>query len=150
MGRARQFLLISVLLFGVVPHAIADDSIDVVKLNEQAWYEADDKAVAREIVSPRNSAVKSMSIAQIKIPVGVEVIPHHHAMEEVYHVVSGTGLMMVEDAHRQLVAGDTVVIAPHEWHNIKNNGAELLKLVVTCVPAWAPELLQFERVSQED
>jgi len=122
-----------------------DSSVVVVKLGEQAWYEAEDKAVAREIISPRNSSVESMSIAEIKVPVSVEVVPHHHVMEEVYHVISGTGLMMVEDSYQQLVAGDTVVIKPHQWHNIRNNGDEELLLVVTCVPTWAPELLQFER-----
>ncbi|MEM6474434.1 MAG: cupin domain-containing protein, partial [Planctomycetota bacterium] len=107
------------------------------------------KAVAREIISPRNSSVESMSIAEIKIPVGVEIVPHHHVIEEVYHVVSGTGLMMVEGELQQLVPGDTVVIAADEWHNIKNNGDEELLLVVTCVPAWAPEHLKFERLSKE-
>ena len=125
------------------------DSVEVVKLEDQPWYEAEDKAVAREIISPRNSSVESMSIAEIKIPVGVEIVPHHHVMEEVYHVVSGTGLMMVEDELQQLVPGDTVVIAADEWHNIKNNGDEELLLVVTCVPAWAPEHLKFERLSKE-
>ncbi|MEM6819113.1 MAG: cupin domain-containing protein [Pseudomonadota bacterium] len=125
------------------------DSVEVVKLEDQPWYEAEDKAVAREIISPRNSSVESMSIAEIKIPVGVEIVPHHHVIEEVYHVVSGTGLMMVEDELQQLVPGDTVVIAADEWHNIKNNGDEELLLVVTCVPAWAPEHLKFERLSKE-
>ncbi|MEL6302741.1 MAG: cupin domain-containing protein [Pseudomonadota bacterium] len=60
--------------------------------------------------------------------------------------MSGTGLMMVEDELQQLVPGDTVVIAADEWHNIKNNGDEELLLVVTCVPAWAPEHLKFERI----
>ena len=125
------------------------DSVEVVKLEDQPWYHAEDKAVAREIISPRNSSVESMSIAEIKIPVGVEIVPHHHVIEEVYHVVSGTGLMMVEDELQQLVPGDTVVIAADEWHNIKNNGDEELLLVVTCVPAWAPEHLKFERLSKE-
>lgn len=138
---APLFLFVNI---GLV-RADADSPIDVVKLGEQAWYEAADKAVAREIISPRNSSVESMSIAEIKVPVGVEVVPHHHIMEEVYHVISGTGLMMVEDSYEQLVGGDTVLIKPHQWHNIKNNGDEELLLVVTCVPTWAPELLQFER-----
>ena len=121
---------------------------EVVHLDEQPWYEAEDKAVAREIVRPRNSSVEGMSIAEIKIPIGVEVVPHHHIMEEVYHVISGSGLMMVEDVKQQIKAGDTVVIKPHQWHNILNNGQQSLMLVVTCVPSWAPELLEFERATQ--
>ncbi|MEL6302740.1 MAG: hypothetical protein AAFV47_05855 [Pseudomonadota bacterium] len=36
------------------------DSVEVVKLEDQPWYEAEDKAVAREIISPRNSSVEWM------------------------------------------------------------------------------------------
>ncbi len=129
--------------------AVIASEVEVIKLEDQPWYEAEDKAVAREIVSPRNSSAKSLSIAEIKIPIGVEVVPHHHKMEEIYHVASGTGLMMVEDRYRQIAAGDTVVIAPHQWHNIKNNGDAELRLVVTCVPAWAPEHLIFERSGKQ-
>ncbi|MEM1229855.1 MAG: cupin domain-containing protein [Pseudomonadota bacterium] len=131
--------------FAMFPSTLMANSVEVIKLEDQPWYEAEDKAIAREIVSPRNSSAKSLSIAEIKIPVGIEVVPHHHKMEEIYHVVSGSGLMMVEDRYQQIEAGDTVVIAPHQWHNIKNNGDEELRLVVTCVPAWAPEHLKFER-----
>lgn len=146
MSILRNVLLTGGVVLVSLQVAIGDP-VEVVKLEDQPWYEAEDKAVAREIISPRNSSVESMSIAEIKIPVGVEIVPHHHVMEEVYHVVSGTGLMMVEDEIQQLVPGDTVVIAADEWHNIKNNGEEELLLVVTCVPAWAPEHLKFERLS---
>jgi mannose-6-phosphate isomerase-like protein (cupin superfamily) len=58
-----------------------------------------------------------MSIAEIRLPIrlpirvsiGVEVIPHHHIMEEMYHVISGSGLMMVDDQYQQKVTGDSVV-----------------------------------------
>lgn len=114
-------------------------------LAAQPWYEAEDRAVARELASPRNSSAEALSIAEIVVPPGVEVRPHHHVMEEVYHVVAGEGLMMVEDAMRVVGAGDTVVIRPHEWHNIANRGEAELRLIVTCAPAWAPEHLIFER-----
>jgi mannose-6-phosphate isomerase-like protein (cupin superfamily) len=121
------------------------DVLQIVTLSEQPWYEAEDRAVAREIASPRNSKLKSMSIADIKIPAGVEVVPHHHIMEEVYYIVSGEGTMMVEDEEAIVKAGQSVIIAPHQWHNIRNHTDEELRLIVTCVPAWAPELLEFDR-----
>lgn len=119
--------------------------VEVIELDSQPWYEAEDRAVARELVSPRNSSAERLSIAEIIVPVGVTVTPHHHMMEEIYHIVDGEGVVMVEDATRRVGPGDTVVIAPHEWHNIHNDGEIDIRMLVTCAPAWAPEHLIFER-----
>lgn len=119
--------------------------VEVIELDSQRWYEAEDRAVARELVSPRNSSAERLSIAEIIVPVGVTVTPHHHLMEEIYHIVEGEGVVMVEDATRRVGPGDTVVIAPHEWHNIHNDGEIDIRMLVTCAPAWAPEHLIFER-----
>ena len=119
--------------------------LQIIKVDEQPWYEAEDKAVAREIASPRNSKAEKMSIAEIIIPAGINVVPHHHMMEEVYYIVSGEGLMMVEDETAVVRAGESVVIAPHQWHSIDNQTSEELRLIVTCTPAWAPEHLLFDR-----
>ena len=121
--------------------------LQIVDLSDQPWYEAEDRAVAREIASPRNSKLKSMSIADIKIPAGVEVVPHHHVMEEVYYIVSGEGIMMVEDEEVVVKAGQSVIISPHQWHNIRNHTDQELRLIVTCVPAWEPGLLEFDRAT---
>jgi len=124
--------------------------LEVVKLADQTWYEAEDKAVAREIASPRNSKLERMSIAEIIIPAGVEVVPHHHIMEEVYYIVSGEGTMMVEDEFLIVGAGESVIISPHQWHNIRNHTEVELRMIVTCAPAWAPERLIFDRSKMPD
>ncbi|MFT7220642.1 MAG: mannose-6-phosphate isomerase-like protein (cupin superfamily) [Candidatus Azotimanducaceae bacterium] len=51
-------------------------------------------------------------------------LTHHLIKEEVHHVNSGAGLVMVKDSYQHLVAGDKVLIKGHQWHNIKNNGDE--------------------------
>lgn len=122
-------------------------ALQVVTLAEQPRYVAEDNAVAREIASPRNSKAKAMSIAEIIIPAGVSVVPHHHVMEEVYYIVEGEGTMMVEDETTIVKAGQAVVLAPHQWHNISNHTDKDLVMIVTCVPAWAPDLLEFDRAT---
>ncbi|MEM7790259.1 MAG: cupin domain-containing protein [Verrucomicrobiota bacterium] len=129
---------------------IKTSRIQIVDVNEQPWYEAADRAIAREIASPRNSKAERMSIAEIVIPAGVAVIPHHHLMEEVYHIVEGEGTMMVEDETAIIRKGQSVIIAPHEWHSITNHTDKELRLIVTCAPAWAPEHLKFERLVESD
>ena len=119
--------------------------IEVVKLEEQAWYEADDKAVAREIASPRNSRAQEMSIADIIIPAGVKVKPHYHkVIEEIYFVSEGSGIMFLDGKEKKVVKGDAIVIRPGERHSIHNNTQDELRLVVTCTPAWTPDCLIFD------
>jgi len=124
---------------------IDESPLQIITVDEQPWYEAEDKAVAREIASPRNSRAERLSIAEIIIPPGVEVVPHHHIMEEIYYIVDGEGMMMVEDVTALVRKGQSVIIAPHQWHNIRNHTDQELRLIVTCAPAWAPEHLIFDR-----
>jgi mannose-6-phosphate isomerase-like protein (cupin superfamily) len=108
--------------------------IEVVQIERQPWYEADDKAVAREIASPRNSRARQMSIADIIIPAGVAVKPHYHkVIEEIYYVTGGQGVMII----------DAVVIRPGERHSVRNDSKAELRLIVTCTPAWTPDCLIF-------
>ena len=125
--------------------AAAAAEVEVIPLEDQPGYEAADRAVARELASPRNWSAEALFIAEIPVPPGGEVRPHHHVMEEVYHVAAGEGLMMVEDETRVVGPGDTIVIRPHEWHDIADRGEEELRLMVTRAPARAPECLLFKR-----
>lgn len=40
--------------------------------------------------------------------------------------------------------------APHQWHKIRNHTDQELRLIVTCAPAWEPELLEFDRSTIPD
>ena len=120
--------------------------IEVISIEKQPWYEAEDKAVAREFASPRNSRAELISVADIIIPGGVKVVPHKHAWEEIYMVTAGKGLMMLEGKTVEVVAGDSVVILPNEWHTIENaDPKEELRLTVVCAPAWRPDGLVFDK-----
>ena len=114
--------------------------MEVVVLSEQPWHEAPDKALAREIVSPRNSRCSTHSIAEIRIPEGIEIREHRHIRaEEVYHVTAGRGLMTLDGRQHELGAGDTVVIRVGERHKIAAVPGADLAMIVTCVPAWSPD-----------
>ncbi|MEM7672215.1 MAG: cupin domain-containing protein [Verrucomicrobiota bacterium] len=124
--------------------------VEVISIDEQSWYEAADKAVAREFASPRNSRAQHISVADIIIPGGVKVVPHKHAWEEVYIITAGRGQMMVEDKYKEVKAGDSVVILPNEWHTIENLDPKAdLRLTVVCAPFWRPEGLIFDRDAPE-
>ena len=120
-------------------------NIEVVSLEAQSWYEADDRAVARELVSPRNSRAQRVSIADIIIPVGVTVKPHYHReIEEIYHIVGGSGVMLLNGQEQAVSKGDTVVVLPNERHGIRNDAEVELRMLVTCTPPWTPDCMIFD------
>ena len=111
--------------------------MEIVKLSDQPWYEAPDRAVARQIVAPGNSRCTTHSFAQIRVPAGVEIRAHRHRRsEEVYHVVSGQGLMTLDGEESLLSPGETVVIRVGQRHKISALPDTDLEMLVMCVPAW--------------
>jgi len=133
-------------LFQRMSYETAKQELDIVQLEKQPWYEAEDRAVAREIASPRNSRLTQISIADIKIPPGVTVKEHYHKkMEEVYFIVEGSGIVSVNGIQKEVRVGDAVVIMPYERHTITNaSDSQMLRLHVTCSPPWSPERLHFD------
>ncbi len=55
---------------------------------------------------------------------------HHSAMWELYHVLSGTGMVRHPDGRTEVKAGDWFVHPPGETHNLTNTGAGDLVYVV--------------------
>jgi mannose-6-phosphate isomerase-like protein (cupin superfamily) len=114
--------------------------IQVIHLEEQPWNTAPDGAVAREIASPTNSRAARLSIADIVIAPGVVVTPHYHrVIEEIYYVVAGEGIMMLNGETQTVRVGDAIVILPGEKHSIRNATDKELRLIVTCNPPWTPD-----------
>ncbi len=146
----RRFLLLVIVTVwtctaSMIAESESDSPLEVIQIEEQSWHEADDRAVAREIASPRNSRAEKLSIADIIIPAGVKVRPHYHeVIEEIYYVTGSSGLMHVDGKERQIGVGDAVVIKPGERHFVHNTTTEELRLIVTCTPAWTPDCLIFD------
>jgi mannose-6-phosphate isomerase-like protein (cupin superfamily) len=119
--------------------------MEIVVLKDQPWHTAEDRAVARQIVSPANSRAEKLSIAEIVVPPGVEIRAHrHHVIEETYFVTAGEGVMILNGLAQTVRAGEAIVIRPGEIHAIHNKTAVDLRLIVTCVPPWSPDCLIFD------
>jgi mannose-6-phosphate isomerase-like protein (cupin superfamily) len=118
--------------------------IEVVSLAAQPWYTAPDRAVARQLFSPSNSRCTSMSLAEIVIPAGVAVREHFHKQhEEIYHIVSGHGLMTLDGNTVEVGPGDSVVVHVGERHKILAHKDADLEMLVASVPAWSEADLNF-------
>lgn len=105
-----------------------------------------DGSEIRELMHPAVHGNRAQSLAEATVPPGAETLLHRHrATEELYHVTRGAGLMTLADETFDVRAGDTVCIPPGTAHKIRNVGAEPLKILCCCAPAYAhddTELLQ--------
>jgi uncharacterized cupin superfamily protein len=67
-----------------------------------------------------------------RIPPGKTPYPYHShsAQWELYHVISGTGIVRHKDGTTAIEAGDAFIFKPGEPHQITSNGAQDLILYV--------------------
>ncbi len=81
------------------------------------------------------TGMKSQVVAMNLIPggeIGKEVHAH---VEQLFFVVQGLGVAVVNGEEHALTEGDILVVPPHTEHNIFNRGATPLKLYTVYVPA---------------
>jgi mannose-6-phosphate isomerase-like protein (cupin superfamily) len=114
--------------------------MEIIRRDSVAAFVAPDKAIIRELAASRNSAAKKQSLAEATIAAGDSVSEHYHQVtEEFYFILSGTGLMKINDEEEQVNPGDTVIILPGMRHKISNNGSIPLVLLAGCSPEWTAE-----------
>src|SRR5260221_11168067 len=109
--------------------------MEVINRNAVAAFVAPDGGIIRELAGSRNSSGRKQSLAEATIPVGGTVREHFHkTTEEFYYILSGTGLMKIEDEVREVGPEDTIVIVAGQRHKITNNGQTPLVLLACCSP----------------
>jgi mannose-6-phosphate isomerase-like protein (cupin superfamily) len=114
--------------------------MEIIRRDSVPAFVAPDKAIIRELAASRNSSAKKQSPAEATIEVGHSVTEHFHRVtEEFYYILSGTGLMKINDEEEQVHPGDTVIILPGMRHKISNNGNTPLVLLACCSPEWTAE-----------
>jgi mannose-6-phosphate isomerase-like protein (cupin superfamily) len=101
-------------------------------------YITKDGSGIRELMHPAVHGNRNQSLAEATIPAGTRTALHRHQRtEEIYHIMHGTGLMQLGDEQFQVVAGDTVLIAPGVAHCISASGADPLRILCACAPAYS-------------
>lgn len=65
---------------------------------------------------------------------GKELESHVDPMEEIYFVLSGTGIMHVDDEQQQVNPGDATWIPVGSAHSLFNNGTEACVILVVASP----------------
>lgn len=112
----------------------------IITIADCPEYIAEDNAIAKSFMSPETNDMESLSIAEITIPPGVTVKKHCHLeSEEVYHIISGSGIMFLDDEESTMTPGQAIGIKVGHWHSISNPTDIPLRMIVTCSPPWSPD-----------
>ena len=110
----------------------------IVKRGEAAVIRTPHGSEIRPLMDRTTSGIELCSLAEEVLPAGASVGRHHHLeTEEVYYLLEGRGRMTVGAETREVAAGDAVFIPRGQVHTLENTGAEPLRLLLVCGPAYS-------------
>jgi mannose-6-phosphate isomerase-like protein (cupin superfamily) len=111
--------------------------MDIKNLDEAAPFTTKDGSEIRELLAHRNSAIRNQSLAEARVPVGGSTLEHYHVKaEEIYFITAGSGQIRIEDETRAVMPGDAIAISPGQKHKLWNTGADVMRLLCCCAPAY--------------
>jgi mannose-6-phosphate isomerase-like protein (cupin superfamily) len=114
--------------------------MDIKNLNEAPSFITKDGSEIRELLAHRNSVIRNQSLAEARVPVGASTQEHYHAKtEEIYYITYGAGRIRIAGETRDVKPGDAIAIPPGSKHKLWNTGAEPLRLLCCCAPAYEHE-----------
>lgn len=111
--------------------------MDIINHRDTTPFTTVDGSTIRELMAYRNSAIRTQSLAEARLPPGQATVPHHHAVtEEIYYLLSGTGEMTLGQESRPVGPGDAIAIPPGQRHTIRNTGSHELVFLCMCAPCY--------------
>jgi mannose-6-phosphate isomerase-like protein (cupin superfamily) len=111
--------------------------MDIVQRDETIPFVTKDGSTIRELLAHRNSSIRHQSLAEALVPPGVRTQPHYHPQtEEIYFILSGTGVMYLANESRSVGPGDAIAIPPEQIHSIENVGTADLVFLCCCAPGY--------------
>jgi mannose-6-phosphate isomerase-like protein (cupin superfamily) len=109
----------------------------VVNRNDAAVINTPHGSEIRPLIDSTTTEIELCSLAEEVLPPGHSVQRHrHNVTEEIYYIVSGTGLMQVGDEQRAVGPGDAIFIPRLHLHSLINTGDTALVLLLVCGPAY--------------
>lgn len=93
-------------------------------------------ALSKALVGPENSGSKQIDFRISRYAPNAYVAEHtHKVQEQVYYVLEGEGLLMLDGAGRLMRAHDYVYVPPGVRHSFTNTGLAGLVFLVITTPA---------------
>jgi len=82
-------------------------------------------------------ARRIIAIFDTALPSGQAIQPHYHPdAEELYYILSGKGLMHIENEKREVETGDVVYIPPMKAHSLQNTSSTPVRFITLTVNAY--------------
>jgi mannose-6-phosphate isomerase-like protein (cupin superfamily) len=114
--------------------------MDIIRRDDCPPFVTKDGSEIRELMAYRNSACKTLSLAEATIHPGRSTDLHRHPVcEEVYYFLRGTGRQRCGDETRDVGPGDVVLHPPGRLHQTWNTGEEPLVFLCVCCPPYEHE-----------
>ena len=111
--------------------------MEVINRGHCTPFVTKDGSIIRELLAHRNSAICNQSLAEATVPPGVITQLHYHPKtEEIYYILSGSGLMEIDGQTRPVGVGDAIAIPPGCKHRIENPSQTDLVFLCCCAPGY--------------
>lgn len=111
--------------------------MDIKNLAKVPAFITKDGSEIRELLAHRNSGIRNQSLAEARLLAGASTQEHYHPRaEEIYYITHGAGRMRIENEVQEVKVGDAIAIPPGKRHKLWNTGAETLRLLCCCAPAY--------------
>jgi mannose-6-phosphate isomerase-like protein (cupin superfamily) len=113
---------------------------DLKKLQDIDIIEGSEGTKIRQIFHPHNtlSGIR-YSISHSILPPGKKSKLHKLKSSEVYYILSGKGILQIDDESINLAKDQSIYIPPHSRQRIENIGKDELKFLCIVDPAWKQE-----------
>jgi len=93
------------------------------------------KRILKVLLSPLiDDGPKSIAVGQTILPPGSQSEKHVHTEGEMFYVVSGCGLIEIENERQELIPGTAVWSPSQTSHSLINNSVEELKVLWVLSP----------------
>ncbi len=79
------------------------------------------------------------SLAEAVLPAGSKSLKHKLCSAEIYYILSGSGIMHIDEEEKEITKNDTIVIPPHSSQFLENTGKEDIRFLCIVEPGWKPE-----------
>lgn len=112
----------------------------IKNLKDCAEFIAGDGCILRELIHPDKTDIEvHYSLAHAKVPIGGKTIPHKLKSHEVYYIISGQGLMHIDEEIFDVGPDTAVCIQPNSTQYIENKGNSELVFLCIVDPPWRKE-----------
>jgi mannose-6-phosphate isomerase-like protein (cupin superfamily) len=101
--------------------------VPIVRNDEIPTYEL--PGLIHRTIAGHAQGVSSMEVWHQVMAPGAETPVHRHACEEVIHILSGSGHVIVEGESSDFEAGSTLIVPPDAVHQLVNTGTGDLVLI---------------------